>query len=110
MLRKDATNIGRMDQRIIIQEPITTRSPSGEAVNTWAAKHVLWASISEMPGTEKLANDKNTAVENTFFVTRYVAGITTKMRISYDNEIYNIRSIQREHRTKYLTFKTTRHE
>lgn len=110
MSLKDTTSIGKMDQRIIIQEPVTVRSDTGASVATWAAKCVMWASVSEFAGTEKNSNDKITAIENTLFTMRYIPNITTKMRISYDGRIYNIRSIQRVQRTKYLIIKTTSHE
>ncbi len=109
-MAKDTTSIGKMDQRIIIQKPVTVRSNSGAAVNTFSAIHVLWADVQDTRGDEGLTNDKITSTANMVFITRYVSGLNTKMRVSYEGEIYNIRSIVRETRKKYLIIRADKHE
>lgn len=103
-------SIGKMDRKIIIQQPTVTRTASGSAVHDWEAIHVLWAMVTETTGNESEKDDKITAFEKITFTTRYTAGINQRMRVSYDGNTYKIISVQREHRRKYLIIKTVRND
>lgn len=83
---------GRMDKRIIIQE-WTADSPEqdsfGEPSGSWATYVVRWAEKIDKGGREFFQGG---TVDETMcmFIVRWVEGLTTKMRISYDGGYYDI--------------------
>jgi SPP1 family predicted phage head-tail adaptor len=86
---------GRMDRRIIIEqwgEDSPAFNSYGEPSGSWTTFITCWAQKRDRSGREFFVS--GTVSEATvIFRIRYVSGINTKMRISYDSEYYNILSI-----------------
>jgi SPP1 family predicted phage head-tail adaptor len=83
---------GRMDKRIIIQQ-WTADSPAqdsyGAPSGSWATYVTRWAQKIDKSGREFFQG--GTVGETLcIFKCRYVSGLTTKMRISYNSEYYDI--------------------
>lgn len=84
---------GRLNRRIIIQEPTETQDDFGEAIQSWATYRTIWAEVRQKPGRESFDADQIVAETDTVFKIRYLTGLTRKMRISYNSDIYDIHSI-----------------
>ena len=84
---------GRMDKRITIQQVTETQDGYGDPADSWAAYKTVWAEVLEKRGREYFNNPETVAAAPAVFRIRYLAGVTRKMRISYDSETYDIESI-----------------
>ena len=84
---------GPLRNRIIIEKTTESQSSSGEVDNTWSTFATVWASIEPLNVKEYFDSQQVNAEENTRFRIRYLLGVTTKMRISWNSRIYDIRSI-----------------
>lgn len=95
---------GRLRRRVTIQQPTETRdSTYGEPVPTWSTYRVRWAEVLPVPGSERFVGDREEARQVVRFQLRYLAGVTPKMRISWDGRTFGITSIQNvEERNKML--------
>jgi len=49
--------------------------------------------VTPQGGVENFEDDRFRATQRVFFDIRYTAGITTKMRISWDSRLFDIESI-----------------
>lgn len=86
---------GRMDKKIIIQE-FSEDSPSydsyGAPSGLWETYATVWAEKVDQKGREFFSSGV-VAEGTSIFRIRYDSGVTTKMRISYDSEYWDIKSI-----------------
>ncbi len=85
--------IGRLDRRIVIEVNTPTRSTSGEEVDSWATFATVWAAVVPIRGKEFFDAAAVQSEIDTKFRIRWRDDLTTKMRISYDGNIYDIHSI-----------------
>lgn len=98
---------GSLNRKIIIQTSFyTSKQDSGERNEQWTTYATVYASIGESSGGEALETNQVAATNNTTFTIRYKAGIKTKMRIQYNDELYNIKGIEEIGRRRYLIIKT----
>lgn len=81
---------GALDRKIIIESTSESRGAFGEVTDTWATYATLWAQAIPISGKERLASDRTVAVRGYKFKTRWISGVTAKMRVSYDGEYWNI--------------------
>ena len=84
---------GLLTKRITIQEFSESQNDYGEPVKSWSTFATKWAKVTDVSGKEEFRNFQTTASTLTQFRIRHKTGITTKMRISYNSEFYNILSI-----------------
>ena len=92
MVRK--TDIaGKLRHTIIIQSTTQTQSSSGAITDSWGTFATVRASITPLNGREYFESQQVNAEEVTRFTIRYIASITTKMRILWGSRTYDIRSI-----------------
>jgi len=92
--------------RITIEEKSVTRDSYGGEVVTWTEFAQVWASVSSVTGREFFGSAQVNATVTTKFGIRYLADITTAMRISYDGELYNIVAVLDTDRRADLTLLT----
>lgn len=87
--------IGKMDRQITI-EALTQGQGSkyGEPTETYAPWATVWGNKYEGGGREFEAARQITAEIDTQFQIRYVAGLSTTMRITYEGRQYDILRIQ----------------
>ena len=98
-----AIRAGQLRRRITIQTPTETVGARGGPTETWATFKTRWASVTPQAGNEPFEDDRFRSVQRVVFEMRYVAGITTKMRVSWDSRIFAIQSIVNvEERNKLL--------
>lgn len=101
--------IGKMDRRITIQNVTESRDSFGGFTQSWATYATRWASIKYTRANENYNAQRKQELYTILFTIRRDSTtklITEKMRIQYEGNIYDIRSITErtdEHRRMYLT-------
>lgn len=82
--------IGKLNKRIIFQEFTSIINDNGFNEDTWTDKNTVWASVTNLSGREYFAAAAVQAENTVKFTIRYIEDISTDMRISFKNNIYNI--------------------
>ncbi len=81
---------GQLDRLITIEQPTETTDDYGAPTVVWMPFAQVWANVRYDNGTEYFASGQmNTRIDAVFKI-RYLSGITTKMRVSYDGEYFDI--------------------
>lgn len=82
----------KFDHKITIQHKTDTQT-YGEVITTWSNFAVVWALIEPTVGREYFAAQQ-IVDEALFKITiRYLDGVTTKMRVLFNGEYYDIRDV-----------------
>lgn len=87
---------GRLDKRVTIQQLVAAspdQDAGGEPDEAWTDLKTVWASVEPLKGREFLASRQVNSEVTGQIVIRKRAGITAKMRCSYDSRIYDILSV-----------------
>lgn len=94
--------IGKLDRRITFQSMIVGSDESNADVEAgWEDVATVWASVTDNTGHESLQADQMAAVRSTEFTIRHRT-IDEKWRISFDGDLYDIVSVKRPDRNRYL--------
>jgi SPP1 family predicted phage head-tail adaptor len=101
--------IGRRDRRITIQRFTETRNAFNEIEKAWADLHTVWAHVRTQSGKEALSAEQPTASSVVVFNIRHKA-LTAKDRIVYNNQTYDIQSLNELGRRKELEIITQTRE
>ena len=101
-------SVGELDQTIIIQSFTTTEDDFNAPIVTWTTFATVKAKVvdSQSGSTEVYMSDQLTAVRVTTFIIRYLAGVRERMRILYDDRVYDIDFIGRPDRKRTLELRT----
>ena len=99
------TKVGERDRQITIQEKVVTTNEFNEEVVTWSTLATMWAKVTESHGGESYQSDQLTESRMTVFDIWYRSGLTTEMRITYNERVYDIRSIIEPDRRRSLKIK-----
>lgn len=93
----------KRNKRVIIQSSAETRDSYGAAIETWNTYKSVWANISPDSNNEKLLSDTIDTSSRLKITINYFDGLTHKMRILYNDRVFNIKSIiNREERNRDL--------
>jgi SPP1 family predicted phage head-tail adaptor len=84
---------GLLNKIITIQSKTQTTDEYGGPVTTWATYKQVWAAIWPLRGRELIAAQAAQSETAVRFRIRYLAGLTSAMRISCDGKIYDITGI-----------------
>ena len=101
--------VGKLDRRILVQQPTDSQDDFGGTVTTWATYVSRWAAIRYTKGNEGYQVERKNALYTLLFTDRSdtgTRGITEKMRIIYEGKLYDIRQITErtdEFRIMYIT-------
>ena len=96
-------NLGSLDHKITIRQPVITTNSGNEQVITYSDFAVVWAKKVNKSGSESQQSFEHTAIVETIFTIRYLAGLTDKMIIVDDDSLqYNITFINEIERRKYF--------
>jgi len=85
---------GRLDRRITIEEPGTTRNGDGILQDKWSIFATVWAGIDDNSARTQMADQIEQGEVETVWRIRNLTGLTFAMRISYDGGSYDIRAIR----------------
>lgn len=86
-------NVGQLRHKVIIQSLTETQNTYGEPIKTWATFATRRAAIKTVSGSEKMSSKQLNSEAKIIFTLRYLSGVTTKMRVSYDSRIFDIIAI-----------------
>ncbi len=84
---------GDLDRLITIEQPTESVDAYGAPTQTWATLAQVWAQVKPVRGSEYFAAQQMNARVDAVFRVRYRTDLTTKMRISYNSETYDIQGI-----------------
>ena len=101
---------GKMDRRVLFQNPVTTRSDSGQPIISYQTiinESGLWAMVHSDGGTEVFQADKKTADRRRVFVTRFYPEVTEQTTIVYNDQRFDIKNIEEIGRREGLSIKAT---
>ncbi len=86
-------NPGKFNKRITLQCPKSVRDDEGIVTEEWTDVATVWAAVEPLRGREYFAaaavNQENTVR----FRMRYRRGVTARMRLLYDNRVFDIKSV-----------------
>jgi SPP1 family predicted phage head-tail adaptor len=92
--------IGRMRERVAIQQPSEVRTPVGETTLTWAALATVWASVDGLSTRDILQAQQANLVETHRIRIRYRADVNHTHRIVWRGRTMEIASVvERDNRT-----------
>ncbi len=81
---------GDLDRLITIEQPTESKDEYGAPTVIWTSFAQVWAGVRYDNGTEYFAAGQMNARIDAVFRIRHRAGITTKMRVAYDGEYFDI--------------------
>lgn len=85
---------GNLRRRLTIQQKGTvTRNSHGEEVITWKTYATVWGEVSPLTGREYLAAQEAQSAVNVRVRMRYLAGVTTAMRVLYGSRVLEIEAV-----------------
>lgn len=94
-MEKDLTLASRLRQRITIQRPVDAADAAGGVNRSWVMHARIWAEVTPLGSgaRESVLDGRLNASSRTRFIMRYRDDLSETMRIAYDGDHYNIRSI-----------------
>lgn len=94
---------GHLRHTLVIEQPTETRDAHGQAVQTWSTFATVPGSLEPLSGREVFAAAQVQAEVTARARIRYLAGVTAKMRVTFESKIYAITAvIDRELRHREL--------
>lgn len=84
---------GQHKKPIVIQKPVMTQDVYNQPIPSWETYLETWAMVKPMTGREYFLAQQISSEVMFKFTIRYHDGITTKMRILYNNRTFNIKSV-----------------
>jgi len=105
---KQKVFVGSMCEKIAIQQVRTSRDVNGAEVVVWEDLMNVWAKVEEYFGgsDEKFLGDQQMIQRRTRFTIRYTDALNEKMRIVFQDDIYDINVIKEIGRRQYLEVQT----
>ena len=93
---------GELDRRLTIQQPVGTKDEFGhEDPDLWEDVHTnISCGIDIKKGLEVWETTQDVANLTTDFKIRYIPGITARMRIVFEGEMYDIKRVEEITRRK----------
>lgn len=86
-------NPGALDQRITIQRETRTPDAYGGAAIAWGALAEVWSGVRALSGRERFDLSAVEAPAMYRFTIRRRSDVTDSMRISWNEQLFNIRFI-----------------
>jgi len=85
---------GLLDERVIFEQRTDSKNAYGEEVPVWSTFSTVWADVITTDGDERYTALRDTARVRYRVRIRYLTNLSTKMRMVYLGENYNIYSIK----------------
>ena len=86
--------IGKMDRRIVIEQPTVTKDDWNYDVVTWTTPATVWAEKLDRGSGEVVEVDRQTALTRTQWTMRYRSTVNSTMRILYNSQYYYIVGVE----------------
>ena len=81
---------GRLDRRILILQRSTSTDAWNQNLGSYVSLLEVWAEVKDLGAKEREEADQRVTVNPKIFTIRYRSEVTTKHRISFDGDIYQI--------------------
>ena len=93
--KKKTGDVARMRHRIVIQS-ISSRTPDGMGGSTpvWGTFSTVWAEIKPVSASQRKFSDQLEHRVTHKIKIRYLASLSSEMRISYDSRTFHIHSFR----------------
>lgn len=101
---------GQLDRQIEIHAPTTSVDAIGQETVSWSLWAKPWAQYETSTGDETFDAAQRTAEQKGTFRIRYRPGVTPKMRVVYDTQIYDILDVAEPNRREWLVLTVRVHE
>lgn len=98
---------GTLDRKIIIHEKSVEQDSFGAEVITWVTFRTVWTNVKYNVGRKPLLEGQPVASVPIQFRIRYLDGLKTEMRISYEGKLFDITSINEYGRRETLSIDAT---
>ncbi len=99
---------GKLKTKILIEQVTETANEYGEPIKTWSTFATAWAEIRPLIGREYYTAKQIDAEISAEICIRYIPGITPKMRINNNGQLFNIKSvINPQNANKEIVLKVT---
>jgi SPP1 family predicted phage head-tail adaptor len=85
-----------LEERITLQQPLTTRDATGDEIVTWVTMRSVWAQVSPLRGREVFLQGASLAEMDTRIVIRQAADLTamdSRWRVLHRGRVYDIYSV-----------------
>ena len=76
----------------MIEQTTESQDSSGSVINTWSQFASVRSTYEPQSGSENMTEDHEQAIQSVKFRIRYLAGVTPKMRITYNGSVFDILS------------------
>lgn len=84
---------GGLRHLIEIEENNPTRDEYGGLVDVWTVHKRVWSEVRPISGSELLKSDQLTTKASYNIWIRYLATVTTQMRIKFNGRYFNIKNV-----------------
>ena len=105
-MRGKFAQIGRLDRRVVIEQPNRTTNAFGEPINTPTTLTTVWAKRMDERGLERYEQGVLTATRTVDWAIRYLSTVKEDMVLTYDSEDFKIIAIEEIGRKWGLMLKT----
>lgn len=85
--------MGKLRNRITIQQVQEARSATGAVMETWVTYAEVWAAVEPLRGREFFASRQMQAQVDARVRIRFISGVTPKMRVLWGSRIYLIDAV-----------------
>ena len=105
-MSRHGASIGAMRHKVIIQQVTSTTDAGGGRSVAWSNYKTVFAHVEQLSAQVKF--DQGVVDERGLyrFTMRFLTGVDTRNRLSFDNKIFNIDSvINLDERKKYLVIR-----
>lgn len=99
---------GKLDRQITIERQTETVAASGSVSKAWTTLATVRAELVQLAAEEYLAGFGEADTGGAVFRIRYVAGITTADRVTFDGATYDIEEIAELGRKRGLELRCAR--
>jgi SPP1 family predicted phage head-tail adaptor len=86
-------NSGRLRERVTVQQATDSRTPMGEATQTWSTFAERWASVEGISAREFFLQGQQQTEASHRVRMRYLTGLTQQMRLQWRGRTLEIVSI-----------------
>ena len=95
---------GQLRKRLTIQKRSTVQDSYGQPSTSWSDVVTVWGAVEPLSGRELMAAEAVQSEITHQVIIRYIAGITSKMRVLYGTRIFDIQNVLDENeRHRMLT-------
>jgi SPP1 family predicted phage head-tail adaptor len=86
-------NLGKMDRRITLEQNTATQDTTGEMVPVWSEVGTRWARVEYKQGGESFQANEQVAVQRIDFTIRHERGLSARLRVRYEDQVYDIDAV-----------------